>query len=143
MNHADAGARVVAGTVAVADWQDRSDGVRERAVSDYLATPHRHIHGANLSFAATAYQAAGGFPPIPSSEDVALVDAFRRNDEPIAWALDLAVRTSARRQARAPRRIRRLSLVAGRRTRRSQGRPMMRSGRQAQPETSTNTRTKR
>jgi len=103
LNHADAGARVVAGTVAVTDWQDRSDGVRERAVSDYLATPHRHIHGANLSFAAIAYQAAGGFRPIPSSEDVALVDAFRRNDEPIAWALDLAVRTSARRQARAPR----------------------------------------
>jgi hypothetical protein len=103
LSHAAAGAHVVAGTVAVADWQDHSHAVRDRAVKDYLAAPHRHIHGANLSFTAAAYQAAGGFPPIASDEDVALVEAFRRNDEPIAWAMDLAVTTSARRQARAPR----------------------------------------
>jgi glycosyltransferase involved in cell wall biosynthesis len=102
LRHAAAGARVVAGTVVVADWQDHSHAVRDRAVQDYFAAPHRHIHGANLSFTSAAYQAAGGFPPVASGEDVALVDAFRRNDEPIAWAMDLAVTTSARRQARAP-----------------------------------------
>ncbi len=102
LNHADAGAHVVAGTVIVEDWQEHSHAVRDRATSDYLASPHRHVHGANLSFTATAYLAAGGFSPVASDEDVALVDAFRANDEPIAWALDLAVTTSARRQARAP-----------------------------------------
>jgi glycosyltransferase involved in cell wall biosynthesis len=103
LNHAAAGAHVVAGTVTVSDWQDHSHVVRDRAVKDYLAAPHRHVHGANLSFTAAAYEAAGGFPPIASAEDVALVEAFRRNDEPIAWAIDLAVTTSARRLARAPR----------------------------------------
>jgi hypothetical protein len=101
--HADAGARVVAGTVAVADWQDRSTAVRDRAIEDYRSALHRHVHGANLSFAATAYRATGGFPATTFDEDVALVAAFRGNDEPIAWAIDLPVTTSARRHGRAPR----------------------------------------
>lgn len=103
LDHVAAGARVVAGTVTVEDWQEHSHAVRDRATSAYLASPHRHVHGANLSFTATAYLAAGGFSPLASDEDVALVRAFRANDEPIAWAMDLAVTTSARRQARAPR----------------------------------------
>jgi hypothetical protein len=103
LDHAAAGARVVAGTVTVEDWQEHSHAVRDRATSDYLASPHRHVHGANLSFTATAYLAAGGFSPLAFDEDVDLVGAFRANDEPIAWAMDLAVTTSARRQARAPR----------------------------------------
>lgn len=103
LSHVAAGARVVAGTVVVAYWQDHSQAVRDRTVSDQRAAPHRHIHGANFSFTAAAYQAAGGFAPVCSDEDVALVDAFRDNDEPIAWAMDLAVTTSARRQARAPK----------------------------------------
>ena len=102
LRHAEAGARVVAGTVTVEDWGDRSRTVAERACKDYRATAHRHIHGANLSFAATAYSTAGGFQPVTCDEDVLLVDAFRANAEPIAWAVDLAVVTSARRQARAP-----------------------------------------
>ncbi|KMO71863.1 hypothetical protein [Mycolicibacterium chubuense] len=36
-------------------------------------------------------------------EDVALVRAFETNAEPIAWAADLPVITSARRDARAPK----------------------------------------
>lgn len=102
LNHAAAGARVVAGTVTVEDWQEHSRAVRDRATRDYVASPHRHVHGANLSFMATAYMAAGGFSPLASDEDVDLVDAFQTNDEPIAWAMDLAVTTSSRRQARAP-----------------------------------------
>lgn len=102
LNHVGAGARVVAGTVTVADWGDRSRAVRERAVTEYVAGRHRHVHGANLSFAATAFHDAGGFRPVPSDEDVTLVAAFTANAEPIAWALDLAVATSARRHSRAP-----------------------------------------
>jgi glycosyltransferase involved in cell wall biosynthesis len=103
LRHAKAGGRVVAGTVAVEDWEDRSDFVRARARREYRVGPHRHVHGANLSFAASAYCAAGGFGSVTCHEDVQLVDAFRANGEPIAWATDMPVVTSSRRQARAPR----------------------------------------
>jgi hypothetical protein len=99
---ASAGARVTAGTVTIADWEDRSDVVRARARKEYRAGLHRHVHGANLSFAAGAYCAAGGFGSVPCHEDVQLVDAFRANGEPIAWVTDIPVVTSSRRQARAP-----------------------------------------
>jgi glycosyltransferase involved in cell wall biosynthesis len=103
VRHAATGARAVAGTVTVEDWGDRSSTLRDRARKDYRAVAHRHIHGANLSFAAAAYRAAGGFAPITSDEDVRLVDALRANGETITWATDLPVVTSARRHARAPR----------------------------------------
>ena len=103
LRHAAAGAQLVAGTVAVADWQDPSGTLAERARREYVAKPHRHIHGANLSFAAQAYCAAGGFQPVRYDEDVQLVEAFNANGEPIAWAVDLAVTTSARRRGRAPK----------------------------------------
>lgn len=101
LRHAAKGARVVAGTVAVDDWVGRSDVVQELAQREYAATPG-HVHGANLSFAAGAYRAVGGFAPVRCHEDVQLVEALRANGEPIAWATDLPVVTSARRQARAP-----------------------------------------
>jgi hypothetical protein len=103
VRHAAAGARVVAGTVTAKDWEERSSSLRERVRRDYRAGPHRHVHGANLSFAADAYRAADGFDPVASDEDVRLVHAFRANGESITWATDLAVVTSARRHARAPR----------------------------------------
>jgi glycosyltransferase involved in cell wall biosynthesis len=101
MRHADAGARVVVGTVIVKDWDDRSNAVRDRANRDYRVS-HNHIHGANLSFDAAAYHAAGGFQSVTHDEDVRLVQAFKANSEAIAWAVDLPVVTSARRRARAP-----------------------------------------
>jgi hypothetical protein len=57
MNHADAGARVVVGTVTVADWHEHTQAVRDRAMGEYMATHHRHVHGANLSFVAAAWLA--------------------------------------------------------------------------------------
>lgn len=102
LRHAGHGARVVAGTVVVDDWAERSDIVRDRAQREYGAATHRHVHGANLSFAADAYRAAGGFAPVPCHEDVQLVESLRANGESIAWATDLPVVTSARRHARAP-----------------------------------------
>lgn len=104
LHHAVRGAEVVAGTVTVDDWQDRPSGLRERAVRRYAHDPlhHGHVHGANLSFWAAAYLVAGGFPDQRHSEDVALVRSFRRNAQRIAWAIDLPVTTSARRNARAP-----------------------------------------
>jgi glycosyltransferase involved in cell wall biosynthesis len=102
LRYARLGTSVVAGTVAVDDWEDRSADVRIRASRAYDAVPHRHVHGANLSFSASAYLLAGGFPLITCHEDVRLVEAFQRNGENITWATDLAVTTSARRNARAP-----------------------------------------
>jgi glycosyltransferase involved in cell wall biosynthesis len=100
--HAAAGARVVLGTITVTDWQERNPAVRDRAIAEYTATHHRHVHGANLSFTADAYQSAGGFPAQPFDEDVALVQEFTTAGEPIAWAVDLPVSTSARRKSRTP-----------------------------------------
>lgn len=100
--HAAGGAQVVVGTIVVTDWRERSLAVRDQAIAAYNATHHRHVHGANLSFAAEAYVAAGGFPAQPFDEDVALVQALSAVGAPIAWAVDLPVDTSARRQSRAP-----------------------------------------
>jgi glycosyltransferase involved in cell wall biosynthesis len=103
LQQAMSGALVVAGTVTVEDWQNRNGGLAERAGRDYQATPHRHIHGTNLSFSARAYRRAGGFRPVQLDEDVSLVEAFNANNESIVWATDLAVTTSARRRGRAPK----------------------------------------
>jgi hypothetical protein len=39
---------------------------------------HHHVHGANLGMSASAYGAAGGFPPLRTHEDVALSPCSRR-----------------------------------------------------------------
>jgi glycosyltransferase involved in cell wall biosynthesis len=98
---AAAGARVV-GTITVTNWQERNRAVRDRAIADYTATHHRHVHGANLSFTPEAYLSAGGFPAQAFDEDVALVQMFAAAGEPIGWAADLPVCPSARRKSRAP-----------------------------------------
>ena len=59
-----------------------SSAVRVRARSDDHAAPHRHIHGANLSFAAIAFRAAGGFALVTSDEDVRLVRLLRPTPSP-------------------------------------------------------------
>lgn len=96
-------ADAVCGTVAVEDWHDYG----ERMQSHYARTyedrdGHRHIHGANLGVCARAYQRAGGFPPLQSSEDVALVNALIANGANVAWSAAPRVVTSARRNFRAP-----------------------------------------
>jgi hypothetical protein len=65
--------------------------------------PHPHVHGANLGIRASAYLAAGGFPPLRTAEDHALLAAAIRAGFMVAQASDIAVETSGRRLARAPR----------------------------------------
>lgn len=96
-------ADVVCGTVAVNDWH----GYGERMRAHYALTyedrdGHRHIHGANLGVCALAYRRVGGFPPLQSSEDVALVNALISNGAKVAWSAAPRVVTSARRNFRAP-----------------------------------------
>ncbi len=99
--HRTAGASLVAGSVHVSRWQKRAR-LRPHWERAYAADGHRHVHGANLSFLASAYRRAGGFADVESDEDVRLVRAFAQLGEPIIWALDMSVATSARRIGRAP-----------------------------------------
>ncbi|WP_077001198.1 glycosyltransferase family 2 protein [Variovorax sp. KK3] len=99
-------ADVVCGTVAIDDWSDQ-DAYAERLELQFRATycdadGHRHIHGANLGISAQAYRSVGGFAPLVSSEDVALVEALEAAGARIAWSAAPRVHTSARRVARAP-----------------------------------------
>lgn len=86
------GVEVVCGAIAV-DWPSGSDSLRARYERHYLdADGHRHIHGANLGVAADVYRRAGGFAPLRSSEDVALVRELCRIGASIAWSPSRACR---------------------------------------------------
>lgn len=106
LRHAEAGADVVAGTVVVASWAGWAADRRRRYEDSYALQlepdGHGHVHGANLGIRATLYQQIGGFSPLDSDEDVALVRAARAAGAAVTWAADLAVRTSSRAVGRAP-----------------------------------------
>lgn len=96
----------VCGCVWVADWQ--AHGERAALLAQAFATQyrpvdgHRHIHGANLGLSAQAYRSAGGFPPVATSEDVALVRALEAAGIAVAYSALPRVWTSARTDHRAP-----------------------------------------
>ena len=94
----------VAGTVRVTDWAGRRPAVRALFSRLYhsAAGPHRHVHGANLGFRASAYLRAGGFPDVPTGEDRALVAALTAAGSRVRYTRAITVATSARRDARAP-----------------------------------------
>lgn len=93
----------VCGTVAVSDWGDYGERMRRHYDATYTdADGHQHIHGANLGVNAAAYVRAGGFQPLISSEDVALVRSLQASGARIAWSAAPRVTTSARRLYKAP-----------------------------------------
>jgi glycosyltransferase involved in cell wall biosynthesis len=95
------GAAAVAGTVRVTDWAGRPPALERIYASRYHErTGHRHIHGANLGFAARAYLDVGPIPDVTVAEDVALLARLERAGHPVAWAADLPVMTSARHSVR-------------------------------------------
>jgi hypothetical protein len=102
LRHASDGADAVVGTVRVADWSEWPPGVAEAFDSRYVSEHgHRHIHGANLGCAATAYlNAAQGTPDLAVDEDVALVRGLEALGRRVEWAAELAVTTSARSRSR-------------------------------------------
>ncbi|MFI2711268.1 glycosyltransferase [Micromonospora sp. NPDC018662] len=106
LHHARAGTDLLVGTVRVADWASRSERVRERFETRYRRgltdAGHRHVHGANLGCAATAYERLGGFSDLPHGEDHDLVERGRRRAMRVVADAGCAVRTSARRHGRAP-----------------------------------------
>ncbi len=93
----------VCGVVDVREWGEYDESVRRQFHANYFPVDgHVHIHGANLGVSAGAYRSAGGFPPLASSEDVALVNALKTCGASIAWSAAAKVVTSARRSYRAP-----------------------------------------
>ena len=102
--HADQGWDVVLGTVTVADWSEHPPHAPAAFAARYESgdRPHPHVHGANLGIRASAYRAAGGFPPLRSAEDHALLAAVAGAGCSVLRADDVTVETSARRHARAP-----------------------------------------
>jgi hypothetical protein len=66
------------------------------------ADGHDHVHGANLGFTLDAYRTAGGFPLLPTHEDVGLVTAMREAGVPSLATGAVPVVTSGRRTGRAP-----------------------------------------
>lgn len=94
---------VVCGTVAVRDWGAYGNTMRAHYDATYTdADSHRHIHAANLGICAKAYQRAGGFQALASSEDVALVESLKASGATIAWSAAPRVYVGARRVFRAP-----------------------------------------
>ena len=104
LEYADAGWDVVLGTVTVGDWDGHPPHVPDAFAARYAfgPGPHQHVHGANLGIRASAYRAAGGFRPLRTAEDHALLAAATEAGCAVLQASDIAVQTSGRRQARAP-----------------------------------------
>jgi glycosyltransferase involved in cell wall biosynthesis len=97
------GSEAVCGTVAVRDWGSYGRAMQAHHEATYFDVDgHRHIHGANLGVSTAAYRRAGGFEPLVSHEDVALVRALEHVGTSIAWSAAPRVYTSARRSFRAP-----------------------------------------
>lgn len=93
----------VCGTVSVSEWTGYGDRMRRHFDATYTdADDHRHVHGANLGVSTSAYLRAGGFQPLRSSEDVALVTRLAEVGASIAWSARPRVVTSARKTFRAP-----------------------------------------
>jgi len=96
-------ADAVCGTVQVRDWGAHGDEVRASFQSFYQdCDGHRHIHGANLGITADAYHLSGGFLPLATGEDVALVHRLLERGLSIAWTAAARVTTSSRKHFRAP-----------------------------------------
>ena len=105
VEYANAGWDVVLGTVTVTDWDGHPPHVPVAFEERYAfgTGPHPHVHGANLGIRASAYLATGGFRPLRTAEDHAMLAAATQAGCPVVHAGDIPVETSGRRLARAPR----------------------------------------
>ncbi|POM25546.1 Glycosyl transferase family 2 [Actinomadura rubteroloni] len=99
LRHAAHGYDAVAGPVTVTDWTGHPPWLPALFARRYNAPG---LHGANLGFTARAYRAAGGFPPLPTGEDRALVTALEATGHRVLRTGSIGVVTSARHDYRAP-----------------------------------------
>ncbi len=63
---------------------------------------HEQTPGASLAFQPAAYVAAGGFVPMPTHEDRAIILRLKSMGLPVLHARDVTVRASCRLEGRAP-----------------------------------------
>ncbi|MFO1364983.1 MAG: glycosyltransferase [Moraxella sp.] len=93
---------MICGVVSVDCWDALSESTKQQYLAHYQdCMNHRHIHGANLSFASQDYLAVGGFDELTCHEDVGLVKKFEQANLPIIWSNLVRVVTSSRLDARA------------------------------------------
>ncbi|WP_110642872.1 glycosyltransferase family A protein [Salinicola sp. CPA57] len=96
-------ADAVCGGVHLLDWANLSQEIRRRYLAHRRSVADgRHIHGANLGVSVAAYLAVGGFAPLVAHEDVKLVGTLQQHGFTIDWLQTMRVKTSSRRNARAP-----------------------------------------
>jgi glycosyltransferase involved in cell wall biosynthesis len=94
------GWEVVVGTVVVDDWNGHPPDTAPRWLASYRHVEHHpHVHGANLGCSSAAYLDAGGWSPLASEEDVALLAALAHRR--VIRTATLPVVTSSRRDPRA------------------------------------------
>ena len=102
LHFADAGWDVLLGSVEPDSAGMDPDLLRSWRLRHRLEERHSNVYGANLGVRALAYRQAGGFPPLPSSEDRALVEQLRRRGFAVTATDSTRVLTSGRTAARAP-----------------------------------------
>jgi cellulose synthase/poly-beta-1,6-N-acetylglucosamine synthase-like glycosyltransferase len=102
LEFADAGLDVVLGSVEPDSSGMDPELLRSWRLRHPLEEKHGNVYGANLGVRASAYRQAGGFPPLRSSEDRALVEQLRRRGFAVIATDSTRVLTSGRTVARAP-----------------------------------------
>jgi len=99
------GAAAVAGLVDLDCWHGSpaSRQAYDRVVAAGIrGAGHDHVYGANLAVRLDAYLAVGGFEPVTSGEDHALVGRLRQGGWRVLTSHAPVVRTSGRSPGRAP-----------------------------------------
>lgn len=96
LEHAQTGVDCLVGTV-----EPRTHTALGRLLHNWfarhtLAEGHPHIFGANLGMRGWWYRAVGGFLPLPSGEDVAIVETLRARGARVVSTDTTRVATSAR-----------------------------------------------
>jgi len=99
---ADAGWDVVLGSVEPDAAGMDPELLRSWRLRHPVEERHGNVYGANLGVRASAFRHAGGFPPLQSSEDRALVEQLRREGFAVIATDRTRVLTSGRTVARAP-----------------------------------------
>lgn len=100
--HARRGADLVIGTVRP-NFEDLTPEQSEAWWATHTpGVANGHVHGANLGIRASALIDVGGFPPASAHEDIRVVDLIRRAGGRAAMTDAAWVRTSGRREGRAP-----------------------------------------
>jgi len=100
VDYAARGWDAFAGTVTVSDWSDHHVDVQRAWTASYKPVDgHDHVHGANFGCTVAAYLRAGGWAPLASDEDVALLAAL--SGRRVLRSAANPVVTSARRAPRA------------------------------------------